>query len=1402
MNVFRIIACSIGVFILVAAFSCQEQSTPDAAAPIITPLPTTAPTVEAARALGFSFAPARKGREPLEITRENRGCITCHLGSDTHTMHTAAVSISCIDCHGGRSDPALPERMARTDPGFDRAKNAAHLQPALAGIWNRSPANPELLGPAALRESPDFIRFINPGDLRAARVACAACHANQVAHVQTSMMTHGAMLWGAALYNNGSINSKAAVYGEAYAPDGAPARLRAASRPTAAQSRELGWLAELWPLPRWEITQPGNILRVFEKGGRRRPVIGLPDPAEEPGRPDVKLSVRGLGTEARTDPVFIGLQKTRLLDPTLNLFGTNDHPGDYRASGCSACHVVYANDRSPVHSGPWARYGNGGSSSSADSMVNPATRPATTSPTAPPDPTSLARPGQPIEHRFVKNMPTSSCIVCHVHPGTNVLNAYLGFTWWDNESDGQVMYPRQQRYPSADQEFQASQHNPEGAAGRGLWSNLYPGAPDHTGQPAPANFLEQTGSLEFNARLQHNQFADFHGHGWIFRAVWKKDRHGNLLDSQGRVVEAGIAPAAMASATNANKQSADVEGPHPRPLPSTGEGVAAPAGMVAKMAAAIRHTDPEGKTPPPPGAPVHLKDIHLERGMQCVDCHFSQDNHGDGRIYGETRNPIMVECADCHGTATVEAKILSYLKLPRPQRTGAKARDLLAKAFTGSAAAKEPTDDQIADLRKLIDARFEKTSDNRLRQKSALRDEAVAKRAADAKDPAAPPQGWVIIQTVETTKAKDDWVAGPTKPEERADRARLARYAHTICRDGSWDQNGDRKLSDLDLAHASNRVSCYACHTSWTTSCFGCHLPMQANQRKQMLHNEGTTSRNYTQYNFQTLRDDLFMLGVDSTARGNKIVPVRSACAVQVSSQDALRQWLYSQQQTISAEGFSGTAFSPYFPHTVRSVETKQCGDCHLSANYDNNAILAQTLLQGTNAVNFIGRFAWLAEGGHGVEAVGVTEREEPQAVIGSRLHELAYPDYFKKHLSAGRQLAEAHHHEGTVLDVQLRGEYLYAACGEEGFIAYDVANIDNKGFSERIISAPVSPLGQRLYVRSKYATSICSPSTMALDPTRPQNPANQEQKVHLLYAFLYLTDREEGLIIIGNPPGDKNGAGVSTLLDGNPENNFIDRALTFNPRGLLKGASQMALHGHHAYICCDAGIVVLDLNDPLHPRHVATLSTGARPRKIQFQFRYGFVIDDQGLKVVDVTFPDAPRLTASRLNIPDARDLYLCRAYAYIAAGTQGLLIVDVEKPLALAPDKASTFTAAGQLKNVTAIKVGMTNTSLYAYVGDGSFGLKILQLTNPDDTPGWQGFSPKPVPRLIACYPTRGPVLAISKGLDRDRAVDEAGHQLSVFGRLGARPFTLAEQQKLFLKPKPGGGFEPYFVTDRPGK
>ncbi|HEX4763017.1 MAG TPA: hypothetical protein VFU92_01720, partial [Usitatibacter sp.] len=143
----------------------------------------------------------------------------------------------------------------------------------------------------------------------------------------------------------------------------------------------------------------------------------------------------------------------------------------------------------------------------------------------------------------------------------------------------------------------------------------------------------------------------------------------------------------------------------------------------------------------------------------------------------------------------------------------------------------------------------------------------------------------------------------------------------------------------------------------------------------------------------------------------------------------------------------------------------------------------------------------------------------------------------------------------------------------------------------------------------------------------------------------------------------------------------------------------------------------------------------------------------------------------------------YVARTYAYLAAGREGLAIVDVERPEA--PRLLTKFDADGKLNDARDVIVGSTNASLFAYVADGRNGLKVLQLTAPDTQPRFYGFSPEPRPQLIAWRATASPAMSLSKGLDRDRAVDETGHQIAVFGRIGSRPFTLEEQRKLYLKP-----------------
>jgi hypothetical protein len=311
--------------------------------------------------------------------------------------------------------------------------------------------------------------------------------------------------------------------------------------------------------------------------------------------------------------------------------------------------------------------------------------------------------------------------------------------------------------------------------------------------------------------------------------------------------------------------------------------------------------------------------------------------------------------------------------------------------------------------------------------------------------------------------------------------------------------------------------------------------------------------------------------------------------------------------------------------------------------------------------------------------------------------------------------------------------------------------------------------------------------------------PENEEQPIHLLYGFLYVADREEGLVVVGDPNLKSKSPGVGTLLDGNPANNFLKRALAFNPNGALTGAKRITIAGTFAYVLTDKSLVVVDLDNPLQPRITATIAAPFlnQPRGIAVQFRYAFVVDADGLKILDVTDLAQPKLLpGANVPLPDARNIYVARTYAYISAGKQGIAIVDVENPEA--PKLDQIFDADHQLNDVNDVKIGMVAASAFAFVADGKNGLRVLQILSPwDDAAHFSGFSPRSTPKLIATARTRGPALAISKGLDRDRAVDESGNQLAIFGRRGARPLNAAEMRSLYIHPASG---QPYKVSDDP--
>lgn len=1194
--------------------------------------------------------PAPAYQEEADVTAKSAGCLSCHTATDSTTMHpnNPAVKLGCTDCHGGSAKAAIGSGISRGTPAYKLAFEQAHILPRYPKAWHYpSSANPERTYTLLNKESREFVRFINPSDFRVVKDTCGACHQQIIQSSVRSLHATAAMFWEAAAYNNGILNIKKSILGESYDDYGHATILKGPTLPPelAAAADKAAILPQISPLPNWESLKPGDIFRVFERGGRNIsnlfPETGLPDSngdlqrIEEPGRPDFRQSNRGPGTGARIAVPVINITKTRLNDPTMWFMGTNDQPGDYRHSGCASCHVVYANDRDPKHSSVYAPFGNEGRTQTVDPTI------------------SKIESGHPLTHQLTRAVPTSQCMVCHMHQPNMFMNSMLGYTMWDYESDAPAMWPEKQKYPSSAEAHEILERNPEGAAIRGKW-----------GDP---QFLKHVS--EMNPTLKDTQFADYHGHGWNFRAVFKRDRKGNLLDKDGRLI-------------------------------------------------ADSDTDKFRKA-------VHMASSHVDAGMQCVDCHFDNDNHGNGYIYGEVASAVEISCKDCHGTVS---------QYPNLYTSG-------PAALAGG-----------LDLLNLL------TPDGR-RRFEWLGGDLYQRSMTD------PNREWKV------SLVKDS--VNPASPayNEKAARAKLVKIDTKTFKLANAMEMGDPAA----LAHSDDKIECYTCHTSWTTSCGGCHLPIEANQKTARHHYEGGETRNYATYNPQIARDDMFLLGRREPGVGGRIAPVRSTSALVLSSTNSNREHIYVQQAPIAGSGFSSQAFNPHYPHTERRTETKTCSDCHLSQAGDNNAIMAQLLAQGTNFVNFLGYNAYVGGAGE-INAVTVTEWDEPQAVIGSYLQKYAYPDWYKAHEQRGRKLQNAYAHAaGEAKCLQLRGEYLFVAEGKRGLKVYDAASIGNKGVSQRLITAPFSPVGQSTNISTADASCVALPTTQPINPARnvgeKMRTDNMEQVMHPLYKYAYITDTKEGLILTD----------LATLADGDPRNNYLRRALTWNPGNVLAGASHITIGGNYLYISTPRDIVVVSVDDPLHPQVVSQIALNA-PRATFLQFRYLFAVDAEGLKAIDVTDPTQPRLTPNNvILLGDTHRVFVARTYAYVAAGRDGVVIVDVEKPEKMV--EYQRFNGGGRLKDVRDIVVASTNASLFGYAADALTGLNVMQLTSPSSQPKFYGFSPEPKPELIASYMTSKPALSLSHPLERDRGVDESGNQIAVFGRRGSRPLNLSEMKHMYL-------------------
>lgn len=289
------------------------------------------------------------------VVLHRSSCTVCHQPlngdgepegiGDPHPWH----ALSCVDCHGGNpyvctSGPALLTADGpKCDDGFVYVKDRAHPSPGSGPSQLRRLSSRQLDA-----TDPNYLRFINPGDLRVAQFTCggsspgaggSGCHSSVVDRVALSLHTHA----------GGEL---------------APPRFRAM-----AQSDRRAMVAAI---------DAGQ-----DPGGELCALTGLSRLDPQPINPVVGASF----AQVQDHYLVKTCARCHLSD-----FGRNEHRGEYRSSGCSACHVPYADDGLGVGADPWM------------------------------DPMQIPRP---VTHTLRKTPSDTQCAHCH-NQGARIGLAYRG----------------------------------------------------------------------------------------------------------------------------------------------------------------------------------------------------------------------------------------------------------------------------------------------------------------------------------------------------------------------------------------------------------------------------------------------------------------------------------------------------------------------------------------------------------------------------------------------------------------------------------------------------------------------------------------------------------------------------------------------------------------------------------------------------------------------------------------------------------------------------------------------------------------------------------------------------------------------------------------------------------------
>jgi hypothetical protein len=770
---------------------------------------------------------------------------------------------------------------------------------------------------------------------------------------------------------------------------------------------------------------------------------------------------------------------------------------------------------------------------------------------------------------------------------------------------------------------------------------------------------------------------------------------------------------------------------------------------------------------------TRLKDVHIEVGMACSDCHLTSA-HGDSNMYTRNWDAEPMECEDCHGTPYAKAKLKS-------------------SGPNGGDDFKDP----------IWNTPFNKPwfeeRDGKIIQNSRTR--------ADL--------SWEVSQLV----------------DERAGDAKTAyaKYAHEQPYETGPDPGRDqeaRAFAHVQEAGKPGGLECYSCHSSWQPNCLSCHLKMDVSKARQEIWWGDDDVEDIFFQLFSYTRSPFYM-GRAGDVEGNKIAPYRSTMQVHLSIV-AGGLTVVDNAMLSTKEGFSSMVSNAYFPHTVRVTETKSCARCHtLELNVNGNAAIANDHLiteatgQGSGRYSNIGDWALVATT-NGFQQIDLKkEAVQPANVFpGFDFDDTNFRkvDFLLGNTNEVSLLRGVSFENGSsdITDVAI-------VAHDGGVSVVDVFGRDNVGLPPTEI-ARIDSLGPVVSVDVVDAAASQSKRFTAL--------TGQE------LCTLDFKDALEKNTVAPVLEGDV-GNGGDAVDDFAQGTNIIGCV----PHG-KDAPTRVRLHGRFAVVSHARGITVfayddggrqvdIDIGAPLV--EVASFESSQPALDVVTSGRFAYVAaGEAGVEIFDIgpivyplfvqdTFDPQPvniapvgTALADLEQQADTRGVAIHGSRLLVADGRNGLRILDVAVPAD--PRLEETIKAVpGQLPidQATAVVVASQPTRTFAVIADGAHGIRAVNITSTrdyrldlkaaaDDPNAFRGlrlsmerldpmtpFDPKNTSRQVFTYQTNGSAVYLARGIGFDNIADKSGRRLRDSWAIGAATLDesiVARMRSVIVKEVPG--------------